>query len=186
MRPAGFTLVELLVVISIMAIVAVAVFLNLGSFEEDANLKNEAFNIQSYLRLAQSNATAGVKCADGTAGVGWSMIISGKDVDAIHLRCGTNMEDERFWSINLPAYIYLIQRKSGSTTCLSSFNPDRSDNSIIIKFSYLDGKIEFKDTDNTNNCLENSSNMIITLRKKVGSGDSKTVTINRGGSIDVE
>lgn len=182
MKKSGFTLIELLVVVAIMAIVAVAFIINFGSFDEDANLKNVAFDIRSYLRLAQANAQSGVKCVDGTGGVGWSIVINNKDKDAIHLRCGSNLDNERTWSATFPAYIYGIE---GSYHCDSSFAHDVA-GVVTVKFAYLSGKVSFEDGDTTNNCLKNSGIMAIALRKKLDSPDFKTVTITKGGSVDVE
>lgn len=189
----GFTLIELLVVISIMAIVAVALFLNLGSFDEDANLKNEAFNIQSYLRLAQANAQAGVKCPDDTTSVSWSVSFNDRAKDAIKLGChdqSGQAQEARVWSLNFPAYVDSIKGLSGSSECLSSLDPGNPEDPvnyiITITFASLTGKTTFADGDKVNECLKNSKNMVITVRKKLDSEDFKTVTINSGGSIDVE
>jgi len=183
----GFTLIELLVVISIIAIIAVTVIVNFGSFDEDANLKNMAFDIQSYLRLAQANAQAGVKCADGTGGAGWSIIIDGRDENSIHLRCAEKEAEEGTFSVNQPAYISFINGVSstGRVKCNSSFTTSAV-SAITFKFVYLTGAVSFEDADSANDCAENSSNIAITLHKREGSGDFKTVTINPGGAVDVE
>ncbi len=59
----GFTLIELLVVIAIMALIGTYVLSNYSSFGEDQNLKNAVLDIQSYLRTAQTSATANAKCS---------------------------------------------------------------------------------------------------------------------------
>lgn len=60
----GFTLIELLVVIAIMSITGIYTIANYRSFGEDQNLKSAALEIQSLLRLAQSNSTSNLKCQD--------------------------------------------------------------------------------------------------------------------------
>lgn len=192
-RHRGFTLIELLVVVSIMAIVAIIVIVSFGSFKEDANLKNETFNIQSYLRLAQSNAQAGVKCTDPIGvekgGMDWSI----KFIDRVGviLDCSANSAPQRTWLLNHPADIYEIDGISGVSTCHSSFASDTAtigaENVITLKFAYLSGKVSFKDAqEEINDCLKNSGSVVIRLRKRFDSEDFKTVTINHGGSIDVE
>ena len=61
----GFTLVELLVVITIMAITGVFAFANFGSFGEDQKLKSAVQDVQSLIRQAQSNASTNTKCSTG-------------------------------------------------------------------------------------------------------------------------
>lgn len=62
MSKKGFTLIELLVVITIMAIVGTFAVVNYKSFGQDKDLESAALDIQSQVRTAQTNATAGVKC----------------------------------------------------------------------------------------------------------------------------
>ncbi len=66
----GFTLIELLVVIAIMVITSVFTLANYRSFGDDQNFKNAALDVQSFLRLAQANATSSLKCQDNSNN-GW-------------------------------------------------------------------------------------------------------------------
>lgn len=178
----GFTLVEILVVLAIVGIVAMTSFINFGAFKEDENLKSVTSDLQNYLRLAQSNATTGVKCGS-SGGSSWSIVIT--DRISIKLKCQTQETSVREWPIKSPARIDSIDG-TGTSDCQSSFqsDPDPS-NLITVTFSYLDGKATFSDGDASSSCLAGSQNMVIKVRKNAESVDLRTITINKGGSIDV-
>lgn len=80
----GFTLIELLVVITIMALVGAYALSNFGSFGKDQKLKNDALDVLSLLRLAQSNATSGLKCQSQPA-LNWRVEFT--DTSTIDLKC---------------------------------------------------------------------------------------------------
>ena len=158
-----------------MAIVATVVIVSFGSFEEDANLKNEAFNLQSYLRLAQANATTGVKCGSA-GGASWSIVIT--DRTSIKLKCQTQETPVREWTIKYPAQIDSIEG-IGTLSCSSVIS-----NPVTVTFSYLAGQVAFSEL--ANDCLAQSTGMSIKVRKKEGSVDFKTITVSKGGSVDVQ
>ena len=58
----GFTLIELLVVIAITSILAVMGFVNFKDFSSNQISVKAAGEIQTILRLAQSNATSSTLC----------------------------------------------------------------------------------------------------------------------------
>lgn len=80
----GFTLIELLVVIAIMGVVGVFSLANFRSFGDDQKLKNSLLDIQSLLRTAQTNTTAGSKC-NLSYGAAWTVEFAG--TTNINLKC---------------------------------------------------------------------------------------------------
>lgn len=175
----GFTLVEILVVLAIMGIIGITSFVNIGIFREEENLKSAASDLQSYLRLAQSNAQTGVKCGlEG--GSSWSIVTS--DRTSIKLKCQTQETPVREWTIRPPAQIDSIEG-IGTLSCSSVKSEDALINPVTVTFSYLDGQAAFSDPQNQ--CLSESRGIQIKVRKKIGSAVLKTVTISKGGSIDV-
>ncbi len=181
----GFTLIELMVVISILAILAVSFFVNFKSFGEDAALKNAASDIQSALRLAQSNALSGVKCGN-EGGVPWS--IQFRDRSTFNLICSISGSLDpsiiRRWSIPLPIYISEIYAVRPNA-CTSSFTPSGTISSTItINFSYSEGKATFIDT--AKDCLGKSTGLVIKLKNNNNDAALKTVTLDKGGSVDVQ
>ncbi len=91
MRSAGYTLIELLVVISIIGILSVVGFVNIKDFSSAQALKKAAGDVQSFLRLAQSNATSSAFCNKvgvvDVYGVSWKVTFSPSDVV---ITCGSN------------------------------------------------------------------------------------------------
>ena len=169
----GFTLVEILVVLAIMGLVGITTFISVGTFREDENLKSVTSDLQSYLRLAQANATTGVKCGT-TGGVSWSIVIT--DRTSIKLTC--QAQEIRAWTIKYPAQIDSIEG-SGTLSCSSVIS-----NPVTVTFSYLNGQAAFSDPQNK--CLSESTGIQIKVRKKTGSTVLKTVTVSKGGAIDVQ
>lgn len=175
----GFTLVEMLVVLTIMGLTAITAFISIGTFREDENLKSVASDLQSYLRLAQSNAQTGIKCVN-FGGVSWSIILT--DRTSIKLKCQTQESAVREWTLKNPAQIDSIEG-IGTLSCSSVKSEDTLINPVIVTFTHLYGQAAFSDPQNQ--CLSESTGIQIKVRKKMGSAVLKTVTISKGGSIDV-
>lgn len=121
-----------------MAIIGAYAFSNLGSFGEDQKLKNAAQDVQSFLRLAQSNATSNVKC--GTQfGALW--FVQFADWNTIQLYCrNLPASPSIIKTLKLDTNIK-IQNVSGipSSVCPSAGSTVFT--SFTIKFVLLTGKI---------------------------------------------
>ncbi len=155
-KKTGFTLIELLVVISIMAILGVAAFVNFRDFASTQSLKKAAGEIQSFLRLAQSNASSSTLC-NGTGGVTWTVAFT--DASTITATCGSNTPYKT---------LTLSQDVTMSSTCSSP---------VHLVYSALKGIP-------SNNCLPASPNVTIILTNS--KGDIKNLIITSGGAIDVQ
>lgn len=90
----AFTLVELLVVITILGIIGAYTISNYRSFGEEQKLKSAALDIQSLLRQAQINATTGVKCNNSPA-KGWRVYFT--STTALDLQCQYNNGISDVW-----------------------------------------------------------------------------------------
>ncbi len=99
MHSSGYTLVELLVVIAIIALLAVVGFVSFRGFSEKQGPKNAAGQIQSLIRLAQSNATSSTMC-NGQPAESWYLVFTDTVVD---LYCNPGETWQR--SYYLPAQI---------------------------------------------------------------------------------
>lgn len=67
----GFTLIEILISISILALIAAISLPNIRKFGEDELIKAAASNLTQFLRKAQANAQTGVKCPNGEISQSW-------------------------------------------------------------------------------------------------------------------
>lgn len=83
---AGYTLIELLVVIAIISLLSLAGFVSFKSFSADQAAVKAAGQIQSYLRLAQTNASSSTNCNNQQA-TDWSVVLNLTSVD---LRCNNS------------------------------------------------------------------------------------------------
>lgn len=155
----GFTLVELLVVITIMAIIGAYAFSNLGSFGEDQKLKSAAQDVQSFLRLAQSNATSGLKC-QGQSVLDWRIDTTNWDLKCRN-SAGVSSSLKR---LTLPANISVDSITAGTCT------------PTVIIFAPLYGTI-------TSDC--SAGPITITLNNSK-TGNNKNVVVEQGGRIYVQ
>lgn len=80
----GFTLIELVVVITITAVIGVYALANYNRFGGDQNLNNAVLDAVSLLRQAQTNASTNVICSNGT----WQVIFA--TTKTLNLQCSTS------------------------------------------------------------------------------------------------
>lgn len=161
MRSAGFTLIELLVVISVMSIFGVLAFVNFKDFSSEQVAGKAAGQIQTILRLAQSNATASVVC-ETEGGVSWA--VNFVDDKNIQMVCGNDKVKQTLVLEN--AFIKEIECS-------------------VVKISYspLFGNLTFSGDEI---CIKNASQIIIYVDNSLKPGNPKSLTISKGGSIDVK
>ncbi len=170
MRPAGFTLIELLVVISIIALLSIVAFINLKGFSQDQVLNKATSDIQSLLRLAQANATAGVLC-NNKGGANWTLDFQVNKVD-IKLNCGEGNFPVKTLTLE-NAQIESIKGASCGTTSLLP---------LTVTYSKISGDVKFNSSDS---CIGTSPNILINL-KNLKTTNIRPFTISRGGAIDTQ
>lgn len=187
----GFTLIELLVAISILAIIGVLLFVDFGPFRKDQALLTATNNIQSFIRSAQTNATAGVLCS-GTgestlrSGSAWSLKFSPTN-SSIQIVCEKTQEIEKMLKLqdNIRYEIKCADNEVGLDSDTSNCADIADD--FVITFSPIYGKVCFVDS-NQQGCLDERPVRPVKFAKiKVISGnDSKGVIINLGGLVYVQ
>lgn len=173
----GFTLVELLVVLAIMAIVGVFTLANYKSFGEDQKLKSAVLNIQSLLRQAQTNATANVKCDTSTDVLyGATWMVTFDNTTTFRLQCTNDRSNiySQKTSQPDPNDPNITMQVDPSLNC-----PD-SGQIFSITFAPLSGKIEFRDFMYRE--MPNCTSIIINLRNR-GIPNPRSLKIERGGRI---
>ncbi|MBI2021687.1 prepilin-type N-terminal cleavage/methylation domain-containing protein [Candidatus Daviesbacteria bacterium] len=164
----GFTLVEILVAIAILAIVTVVAIPNIKKFNEDILLQNETSKLAQVLKQAQSNAQTSISCPSDT------------DPDTT-ARKDTHTKN---WKVSLSISTGVYQLRA---TCV---NNDNSDADILKQQYQLDNKITVQTFDcGTEVVFERSGstqNCTITLQNTNALSQTKTITINKGGVINAE
>lgn len=173
MRSAGFTLIELLIVISIMAIMAVVGFVNFKGFSADQVTVKAVGQIQTYLRLAQSNATSGTKCGT-TGGAPWALLFN-RDQKHIMLTCGTN---------NIEQKNYILD--GAEIESIKGSECDRNTSVIPFTLVYSSGvgALTFTGDSISSTCL--ASDVWTFTIKNTKNNTTKSFKVSKGGAIDVQ
>src|SRR3989344_421618 len=178
LNSSAFTLIELLVVIAILSVIGVMSFANYGNLKKDQDLKAAASNLQSFIRLAQSNSTARLKCGDDTTGSGANWIVEFKiDKISVELKCQIPA-DPLTAPISIQTLIFnqsiTVDTITGDLGCSAGFP-------VTVAYSPLHGGVSFTDQ-GVPNC-NNSSKLSINL--KDDEGNMRFVVANKGGSVEI-
>lgn len=72
-KSTGFTLIEILITISIVLLITTMAVPNLKRFSQDQELDEAASNLVQVLRLAQSSAYSSVRCSNGQPSSSWTV-----------------------------------------------------------------------------------------------------------------
>lgn len=169
----GYTLIELLVVISIMSILSLIGIVNFRDFSSGQVATKAVGQIQSLLRLAQSNATSSTRCNNqGTAS--WSLVFSSSTIE---LRCqptGDPLPPDVLLSITTLENAQIDSIKG--TGCSGSINT----------LSYLTGVGTLTISPPPDSCLTYASSIVFTIKNMQDTSKTKQFTISKGGAINVE
>lgn len=200
----GFTLVELLVVMAVMAIVGVVVFVNIETVSQDQVLNKALDDVQSLSRVAQSNATSGLMCYPGRPTLSWIMEFPSSDRRQAHLKCfysvncssfdtsnpqcdmngdGTiDSTDQDLW-ISDPTTGY----KSVKTITLENATVANfagtgclTTGDIFLRFANVSGQLTLPPSSSTSTC----SALTVTLTNALDTSRTKSFTINQGGAVN--
>ena len=176
MRSRGYTLVELLVVVSVMALIGVVAFVNFKDFSQDQFLNKAAGQIQSFLRLAQSNATSSNLC--GTlGGVSWTVRFN-SDKSTADIICDSDLTKPPYKTLALQnVKIDSIT----ATVCTALTLP------VMVTYTALSGIPTMADSSGGTNstCLISSQSITINLIN-TKNNTLKSFSISKGGAIDVQ
>lgn len=162
-KTAGFTLVELLIVLVITGIIGVYSFSNFASYGEDQNLKTTVLDIQSFFRQAQSNAKSNVAC--GTLyGVVWK--IEFPNSTELRLICGSTV---------LKTYTFQSNPIEGVT----GTGQGCPGSDYTVHFKSLTGDVSFGNLQTPDlRC----ASLTFTL-KNSKTGNTKSIKMEKGGRI---
>lgn len=179
MKPAGFTLVELLVVISLTSILGITSYVSFKSFSQDQVLTKAYIETQSILRLAQSNATSSFVC--NNAGSASWLVKFREDKTSVDLTCGTDNSSKKSVSLaGVEVSIKCSPVASAEDPCVQNggFYPP-----LDISFAPLSGAISFIEQEGGNFCTNDDTLMVIL--KNLQNDSRKCFTVSKGGAINV-
>lgn len=180
-KKAGFTLVELLVVITILAGLVAATLPRLGEFQKTESLKNSALGLQSAFRLAQANASSGVKCNASEGSSKWSVqFIKSADGTFSYLVSATCSSGAAGESKSSPLPAGVTIKEIGLDGCLI---PQAAVDGVKVSFAALSAKADLKNSSQCPATL-NPAKMVITLQLLDQSGEVKLV-VEKGGAVYV-
>lgn len=163
----GFTLVELLVVISIIVIFGIMAFANFKDFSQEQVTNKALGQIKTLLHLAQSNATTSTTC-EGEGGVSWA--VNFVDSSNIQLICGPQSKVQQTLSLENATIVAIKCSAEGV-----SFNPP-----VKVSYSPLSGNLTFfADAQ----CVKSASLLYISVDSLQRSGNPKSLIISKGGVI---
>lgn len=165
MPKGGFSLIEILVVVAIMALVGIFTFSNYKSFGEDQNLKNAVLDIQSQLRTAQTNATTNLKCGTEYSAI-WQVEFA-TDKKTVNLKCSTSADTQK--ELKLDTNIAIVTVAGADAGC-------PSDTPFTISFAPISGKITIVPVG------ANCTSLTVTL-KNSKTETTKDLSIEKGGKI---
>lgn len=98
----GFTLIELIIVASIILLISGGVLTNYNSYNETQRLKQAAITLKSHLRLAQAKALSGAKPGiNCTTFVGYRVTFTGSSYSYTP-QCSNRTVDEQRSTYTLP------------------------------------------------------------------------------------
>lgn len=174
----GFSLIELLVVISIASTLTVLGFVNFKDFSAEQVSNKAVGEIQTFLRLAQSNATTSTICkkSDGTSegGATWSLVFR-VNKTTIDLVCG---------STNAIQKTYVLENATVDTIVGSACDGS-STIPLTLTYSSGSGALTFSSPLASPSCLA-SENWTFTIKNTLNTNKTKLLKISKGGAINVQ
>ncbi len=182
---AGFTLLELLLVITIMGTITAVMVPNLRSFNNNQRLYDAAVQLQTDIRVVQNNAASGVKCTVNTAS-NWYLLFNRDNATntinnySLGATC-LNSEAYTPQQLQLPATIKVTQIDLDACpiTNIAEINQAK------VTYSNIYAQMNF--SNGFNSCSNTNPQMItIYLKSDTLPGSVYKVILNKGGSIYVQ
>lgn len=173
----GFTLVELLIAIAIMAVLATIGFINFRIFSSSAKLNDGVNNVQSLIRVAQSNGGSSVNC-NSSAPLSWGIRFNtSRDATLI---CQTSSTSNDIKTLQFIDNLANVRIESVTTQPGSTCSIPYPASSFTVNYSVLYSQVSFS------SCPNESKVLVIVSYSGGGSTISKTITISKGGGIDAQ
>lgn len=180
----GYTLVELLVVITIISILTVVGFVNYRTFSADQIAIKAFSQVQTYLRLAQSNSSTSTLCSNKTDIGPWLITFKsdGTYNNTLELSCGPLSTVEKSLTLenaevkDATGNVGIVGSDCGGSSASLPFSVKYPSATTSAVFSYSGA---------TNTCLS-SARWTFTVRSTKDTSNTKSFILNKGGAIDVQ
>lgn len=184
-HPNGFTFIELLITLTIIAIISIAGFINIQSLRNDEELKSTVADLKSNLSLTYTNAIANVKCGNNNS-TGWEMEFSRTaGVETVNISCLYAAGESSIKSYQFKgAKLKSISTPDGSTNGCSTGDESNFISTNLV-FSALTGALTRTFTTNPIGCdLTKQDQFKFTITKEVNNITAeRCVWINQNGTI---
>lgn len=169
----GFTLVELMVVISIISILSLIGVASFKSFSDKQPGIKAQGEVQTLLRLAQSNASTSTLC-NGVGSTSWSLMFM-SDKKTIELHCEPGDVTHKTYTLENAE---IEEIKCGTLPA----------SSLPVSFNYSTGatQLAFLELHPTGNTVIDASSCTVKIKNLRDTTQILKLTISKGGTINVE
>lgn len=197
MKTAGYTLVELLVVVAIISVLGGIIIVNVGKFQQDGLTTKTLTDLQSRFSSIQAKAQTNQKCRTSpslSANI-WYGKLSKDASNKFQLATYCVGADSSNTEISMDTIT--LDSDLSLTACTYSLTDNNSNcqipptivckttltsESLQISFDSLSGAVKFYNS-NTLPCWNSASKLFIDL-KNTRTSTVKTITIDKGGVIN--
>jgi len=173
----GFTIVEFLIVISIIGILSIIAFPNYRSTQQRLALQRSASKLAQDIRRSQEMAMSMKELSTGLPG-GYGIYINKNDSDCPDDDCYhiyADIDDDERYDLGEKIETIFLEKE----VCIEGFVP--SSNNFSINFKPPDPTVKMKDQAGTDSDAVN-----ITVALKADLSKTKTIKVNEAGLIYVE
>lgn len=170
----GFTLIEILVGLAVVAVLGIAGYINYRTFSQEQVMDDAVSKAQSLLRTAQTNATASLKC-ETVASTEWMVVFT--NTTTLQLQCKRldNLQEKTIKQLILTNNVQIDS--IGTLSCTALFP-------MTIGFNTLSGKVSFSDPNPRRICIERLNEITVKIKHTLSPNLLKSITITNGGGIN--
>lgn len=181
-QDSGFSLVELLITITIITLLGLFTVANFGSFGEGQKVKGAAFDIQSLIKSTQANASSRVACPLDTNNYGaswWMEIQTGSSSLTQKCQIGAGAIS------TIKTYNITSSSPSLAITSIKCANNSTITAGLVtVKYAPLTATASFSDSSSVA-CIATSQFLYITVINNK-TQETKVVKIDKGGTASVQ
>ena len=178
-RKNGYTLVELLVVISITSLLTVLAIVNYKVLSNTQILTKAVGQAQTVLRLAQANATSQTLCSDNQNVGPWSVTFNSTTMT---LSCGPTSTTQKTYTIES---VQLSDTANSAVGIFGSACGNSAPLPLTVSFAPGTGALTFSFSGAQSNCLT-SPYWTFNFSKVGDSSQTKSFNLSSGGAIDLQ